>query len=334
MPVIPAETPPTAAPTWRSAWDDALYGATGFFRHQAPAAHFRTSVHASPLFAGCLLELLRRTGLDTVVDVGAGRGELLTALHALDPDLQLLGVEVAPRPADLPPGIDWTPVLPEQVEGVLVANEWLDDIPCHVVEVDPVGVPRMVHVDPGTGEESLGHPLSHAAVPDSLRAWSARWWPLDAAEPGTRAELGTSRDAAWADAVSRLTRGVAIAVDYGHTREGRPPLGSLRSYRDGRQVPVLPDGSRDVTSDIAVDAVAARVDGTALRQHDALTRLGLQARRPAPERAQTDPVGYLRDLAAVGEVAELVDPAGLGGFWWVVSRVGEVADPFTASLRD
>ena len=55
----PAVPPPTSAPPWKNAWDEALYGAGGFFRREAPAAHFRTSVHASPLFARALVRLVR-----------------------------------------------------------------------------------------------------------------------------------------------------------------------------------------------------------------------------------------------------------------------------------
>jgi SAM-dependent MidA family methyltransferase len=316
---IPALPPPTSQPTWKQAWDAALYGPDGFFRREAPAAHFRTSVHASPLFARALVRMTREAGLDTVVDIGAGRGELLAAMHALDPGLDLLGVEVAARPADLAPGIAWTTALPESVEGLVVANEWLDDIPCHVVEVDDEGVPRVVHVDPATGEESLGRPLGHEQVPGALAGWLERWWPLDAREPGTRAEVGTSRDAAWADVVGRVTRGIAVAVDYGHTREDRPPFGSLRSYRDGREVDVLADGSRDVTAHVAVDAVAAAAAGQLRRQREALRGLGVDGSRPDLDRATSDPAGYVRALAGATEAAELTARGGLGDFWWVVT---------------
>ena len=54
--------PPTSDPSWKAAWDDALYGAAGFFRRESPAAHFRTSVHASPLFARALVRLVREAG--------------------------------------------------------------------------------------------------------------------------------------------------------------------------------------------------------------------------------------------------------------------------------
>ena len=64
-------------------------------------------------------------------------------------------------------------------------------------------------------------------------------------------------------------RGIAIAVDYGHLADGRPPFGSLRSYRDGTEVDVAVDGSCDVTAHVAVDAVADRVGATLVRQRDA-----------------------------------------------------------------
>ena len=324
---LPPMPPPTSDPPWKRAWDAALYGPGGFFRRESPAAHFRTSVHASPLFARAVVELVRRAGLDTLVDVGAGRGELLREAHGLDPMLTLLGVEVAARPEDLPAAVDWSPVLPSEVDGVVIANEWLDNIPCHVVEVDDAGVPRVVHVDPATGRETLGSRLTDRVVPESLADWCARWWPLGGAEPGTRAEVGTTRDEAWADVVRRVTRGVAVAVDYGHLASDRPPFGSMRSYRAGREVDVLPNGSRDVTAHVAVDAVADRVGGVTLRQREALRALGVSGRRPDLASATGDPAGYVRALAAASEAGELTDPAGLGGFWWVVSTAGDVPGP-------
>jgi len=319
---MPAMPPPSSDPPWKNAWDAALYGPGGFFRTEAPAAHFRTSVHASPLFARAVVELTRRAGLDTIVDVGAGRGELLAEAHRLDPGLTLLGVEVAPRPDTLPAQVAWTAALPESVEGLVVANEWLDNIPCHVVEVDDRGVLRVVHVDPRTGKESLGAAVDGPSVPPSLAAWCASWWPAAHGEPGARAEVGSTRDLAWADVVRRVTRGLAVAVDYGHTAQDRPPFGSLRSYRAGSEVDLLPDGSRDVTADVAVDAVAARAGGSLLRQRDALHRLGVAGDRPPLDLATSDPRAYVEALSAAGEAAELTDTSGLGAFWWVVSAVG------------
>ena len=222
-----APYPAWVAVRWREAWTAAAYGPDGFYtRGEAPADHFRTSVHASPLFAEAVGTLLDRVDaalgrpdpLD-LVDVGAGRGELLAAVAAADRPyrrrLRLLAVEVGPlaRPgvgtvrdvADLPP-----------VTGLLVANEWLDDVPLDVVEQTRDG-PRLVLVDVD-GRESLGPPPDPAD-----RAWLHRWWPL--AEPGDRAEIGRSRDDAWAAAIGRIERGVAVAIDYGHEAAARPVAG-------------------------------------------------------------------------------------------------------------
>lgn len=320
---MPGLRPQAAAPPWKQAWDAALYGERGFFRTQSPADHFRTSVHTGPLLAEAILALLRSTGLDTVVDVGSGRGELLRDLHRLDPSLTLLGVEVASRPADLPAGIGWSPVLPTEVDGLVLAHEWLDNIPCHVVEVDERGVARFVHVGED-GAETFGAAVSDPGVPASVREWLDQWWPLSTI--GTRAEVGSTRDRAWADVVSRVTRGLAIAVDYGHTRPERPPYGSLRSYQGGREVDVRPDGSRDVTAHVAVDAVAATVGAQVLRQRDVLPSLGVSGERPPLGLATSDPTAYVEALSRAGQAGELTGP-GLGDFFWVVTAVG-MPEPF------
>ena len=143
---------------WREAWNDALYGPNGFFLHSRPTDHFRTSVTSSDVFASAIARLVRESGLDGVLDLGAGGGELLMRLHAIDPALRLTGVELASRP-DLPADVAWTDELPASFEGLLIAHEWLDNMPCDVVELDDAGVVRLVEVDPDTGEESLGDPV-------------------------------------------------------------------------------------------------------------------------------------------------------------------------------
>jgi SAM-dependent MidA family methyltransferase len=314
---------------WRVATQHALYGPDGFFHRPAgPGAHFRTSVHASPLFAGAVLRLLTRADAALghpdpidLVDVGAGRGELLVALSGLVPAelagrLRLTGVELAPRPADLPAGIRWVAEVPRHT-GLLFANEWLDNVPVDVAELDGGGVPRLVLVEPATGAEALGEPIDGADA-----AWLARWWPLRT--PGDRAELGRPRDLAWAGAVGALERGLAVAVDYGHLAADRPAGGTLTGYAAGRQVPPVPDGSCDLTAHVAMDAVAAEAAGPTLLtdQRTALRALGVLGGRPPRELASTDPPGYLRALASAGEAGELLDPAGLGGFHWLAHTVG------------
>ncbi|SCL60669.1 SAM-dependent methyltransferase [Micromonospora peucetia] len=391
---------------WRDAMERALYGPDGFFvSGSGPAAHFRTSVHASPAFAAALLRLVEQVDaalghpdrLD-VVDVGAGRGELLRALSAtleaathsapvgprpgsarpspatvvlLAHRVRLTAVERAPRPDGLSATIGWVDDIPDGITGVLLATEWLDNVPLDVaVHADGW---RYLLVDPTTGEEIVGDRVDPADAD-----WLDRWWPAPtagasfedatttdgvgatarAARPAqgssltarsrsdrpetltaARAEIGRTRDEAWAAAVRHVDRGLALAVDYGHLRDGRPVDGTLTGYRGGRQVPPVPDGSRDVTAHVAVDSVAsagARVARCAydlVSQREALRALGADGGRPPLSLAAGDPAGYVRALAAASAVAELTDPAGLGGHWWLRQPVGVDPGPFMARWR-
>ena len=313
----------------------ALVGPGGFYLGEAvPAAHFRTAVTAAPeLVARAIAELLDHVqttsgdapgGPVDLVDLGAGGGELLISLAAMLPAyVRLHGVDVAERPSGLPDRVSWSHQLPEVIVGVVIAHEYLDNLPVDVAEVAPDGLPRLVLVNPATGQERLGGPLARDDA-----AWLARWWPLDGAPPGTRAEIGSVRDAAWSAAVARVRRGLAVAIDYDHVRAERPPAGTLVGYRRGRMVAAVPDGSCDVTAHVALDAcgaagtVAGATDTVLIRQADGLRALGVCATRPSTVHARDDPRGYLRALAAAGSAAELLDRTGLGSFGWLVQGVG------------
>ncbi|MFE9098311.1 SAM-dependent methyltransferase [Streptomyces sp. NPDC007264] len=311
---------------WRAATQEALYGPDGFYRRpEGPAGHFRTSVHASPLFAGAVARLLCRVdealgrpAEPAFVDMGAGRGELAAGvLAALPPDVaarvRMYAVEVADRPAGLDERIEWLGELPEGVTGLLFANEWLDNVPVDVVEAGPDGVPRLVLVR-RDGTERSGGPVAGAEA-----RWLERWWPLSA--EGQRAEIGLPRDTAWAAAVAALDRGLAVAVDYAHRAGARPPFGTLTGFRAGRQTAPVPDGSCDITAHVALDACAlpgARL----LTQRAALRALGVSGARPPLALASTDPAAYVRALAGAGHAAELTAPGGLGDFGWLLQPVG------------
>ena len=362
----------------------ALYGPGGFYaRGVPPARHFRTSVHVSPSYAAAIWELLRQVdaglghpGRIDLVDIGAGRGELLeqvlaaaeqgsvaepggvsaSAVLGADGALGASGargadgapgtdrapgasgasgasvapglagriaaraVEVAPRPAGLDPRISWHSVPPECITGLVIASEWLDNVPLDVVELTAAG-PAVLQVDPATGAERPGCPPDPADL-----AWVRAWWPLVAR--GDRAEVGRTRGEAWAGVIRRIDRGVAVAADYGHVKAARPAWGTLTGYLEGRAVAPLPDGSRDITAHVALDACAAAgqaagASKTVLTtQRAVLPGLGLNARRPSLALATADPERYARALGQASVNAELVDAQGLGGFGWLVQAVG------------
>jgi SAM-dependent MidA family methyltransferase len=284
-------------------------------------------VHASPSFARALLQLtcrvdeaLGRPPAIDFVDVGSGDGLLAArVLTSAPPDLavrlRVTAVDLSSRPPDLDERIAWASTPPATVEGLVVANEWLDNIPLDVAEQTPSG-PRLVLVDPATGDERLGPPPDAADLD-----WLERWWPMGS--PGCRAEIGRPRDEAWASVLVRLSRGTAVAADYAHQRDRRPPIGTLAGYRGGSLVPAVPDGTCDITAHVALDACAAAgeragaTSTTLTTQRDALRDLGIRGGRPPLEMAGHDPAGYLRALSRASEEAELIDPSGLGGFGWL-----------------
>ncbi len=310
------------------AWHAALYGPDGFYRRASgPADHFRTASHAAaPVLAAALARLAVDHGCTAVVDLGAGRGELLQALACSTSDLRLHGVDLVARPAGLAPSVSWSVGIEALPRGALagalvVAWELLDTVACPVLEVDDAGLARTVEVDPADGAEHLGAP----APPEHL-AWCERWWPLRA--PGERTEVGTPREELWAAIVQRARRDGAgapvtlLAVDYHHLTGTRPPRGTLAGYRSGRQVPPVPDGTCDVTAHVALDAVAAAGELAGARtlaltdQRTALRALGVSGRLPAGEPV-TAPA-----LQRMSAEAELIDPRGLGAFGWLLQRTG------------
>ncbi len=296
----------------RVAWQEALYGPGGFYRTRQPADHFRTSAHVSPTFARAVVELARRRRLTGVCDLGAGGGELLATLHRIEPSWTLVGVEVRPRPPDLPKPIEWRAELPRGFEGLVFGNELLDNIACDVVQLSTDGRYLVVEVDRATGEQRLGP----AASNDEL-GWLSAWWPLT--EEGDRAEVGLTRDALWTRVCAANPASVCVAVDYGHLAARRPAGGSLSSYRLGRQTPVTFDGYHDITAHVAFDSLAASVGGTLRLQREVLHDLGVRGSRPPLSMATTDPAAYLRELATSTESAELIEGNGLGGFFWLSS---------------
>lgn len=331
---------------------DALYGDDGFFsRANGPGGrggHFRTSAHASPLFATALLrivvaadEALGRPDPLDVLDVGAGGGHLLRRLAVLAPTylaqrLRLSAVELAPRPADLPGYIGWYPQLPppRTVGGVVLATEWLDNVPLNIAAADELGNLHYLLVEPASGEEVPGGELT-ATDAD----WAAQWWAEVPWDEGVRIELGLPRDDAWASAVAVLSRGVAMTVDYGHMWHARPPAGTLAGFYGGRGAAAIPDGSRDITAHVAMDAVCAAGESVAgqravlTTQREALGALGLDAVRPPLSLATRDPAEYVRALSAATQAAELMDIQGLGGHYWIVQPVGIAAEALPTGLR-
>jgi hypothetical protein len=326
--MLPQDQPGAArVRTWIDAWVESAFGPDGFWRRHWPDEHFRTASTSGSGIAEALAAVLDRyVGGDAVVDVGAGRGDLLKAMAGLRPGLRLAGIDLRGRPKGLPEEIRWAAdmwdvryagwttgqaetLLRESGPVLVVCCEWLDDLPCRVVHREADGW-REVVVDDG-GQQRPGPRLVGADLD-----WADRWWPA-----GQRAEVGLTRDRAWSALANVVHRrgGCAVLIDYGHRRPERPLDGSFAAYRDGRSVDPMPSAEMNLTAHVSIDSVRAAGEAAGLitdlccRQSEAIARLG----SPAP--VDPDP---LVDLSRRSEQAVLSSSYGWGSHWWLVQHSG------------
>jgi SAM-dependent MidA family methyltransferase len=272
--------------------------------------------------------------------VGAGSGSLLEGLRAaladVPPDVWAADVSPAARQrlmvslgADrVVAGIE---ELPDEIVGVIVANELIDNLPASLAVRNADGWEER-WVGPGEAGELA---LVAAPARPEVAAWA------DAYAPGTpegglvEVQLAAAR---WLTAaLDRLTAGLLLVVDYGGTAEELAPRrtrGTLRTYRAHHlgPDPLLAPGATDVTVDVNFTALvavaeAAGADVELLRQDDYLARWGLrdvvaELRRRELELAKGDhAMARLAVRAERTDAETLLHPRGLGDFRVLVAEV-------------
>lgn len=323
----------------------ALYGPGGFFEAPpvGPQGHFVTSPHVHPfVFAHCVRDAL----LDAwfclgeiepfpVVELGAGNGTLADALLSAFAELPAprpayTGVEISPgaRDALATRGLATASSVSDldPFDGVIVANEVLDNLAFVPVRGRPDG-PKEVRVG------LRGRSLVEIEVP-----WPDASGPPPALEADEETTVPVGAFALLEMLVPVLRRGYVLLIDYGSV-EG--PAGPVHGYRDHREVAdVLADpGGADITAGVDVSMVAERARS-----------VGLRAFEPVSQRAALRALGHDRwertmrttqsELQHAGRGAEavrvweersraslLADPAGFGGFWWLVLATEGLPEP-------
>jgi SAM-dependent MidA family methyltransferase len=221
-----------------------------------------------------------------------------------------------------PAGVESRRDLPEgPFDGVIFANELLDNLPFRLAVFDGGWREAFVDVDRGgAATERLSAPFD--PVPDVL--------PSNAGH-GARAPI-VDRAARWVhDAQQRLARGSVIVVDYGVARTGelaaRPWREWLRTFRgnDRGDHYLRSPGSQDITTDVPFDQLpepdAVRTQAQFLQLHgiDDLVEIG---RRFWAENAARPGLDAMRMRSRISESEALLDANGLGGFLVAEWRVG------------
>jgi SAM-dependent MidA family methyltransferase len=297
------------------------------------AGDFYTSVDAGPLFGACIAQFLNSrlhqitnspTAFD-LVEVAAGNGRLsrdildaaereypnvYSAVHlhlverspeARAAQRETLGPharKLASSGGELPPRID----------GAIVANELLDAMPCHLVEMSDEGL-RELYVTRDHVLESA--PLSDERIAVQLTRAGARL------EPGWRAEVSLAA-AAWVTAAARaLASGTLLLFDYGHRADAlydaRHSAGTLVRYA-GHRVDdrwLESPGDCDLTAhvDFTTVQLAAEAEGLRLAAFMDQTRFlvenGIANRLPTGS--------SVAEVRARLQARTLISPEGLGG---------------------
>jgi SAM-dependent MidA family methyltransferase len=322
----------------------ALYGPGGFFEHPPVGSHFVTAPHVHPfVFAHCVRDALLDTwhALDEpdpfrVVELGAGDGTLATALleafaELPVPRVDYVGVEISSgaRDALADRGLVALERLDdlERFEGVLFANELLDNLP-----FVPVRGRSGVLVEVRVGVDADGR-LAEVEVP-----WSREDLPTPTLGDGEESTVPTGASALLEAISTRLHRGSVLLIDYG-TTDG--PAGEVRGYREHRAIAdvLTHPGRTDITAGVDWPMLIARARA-----------LGLQAFGPVTQAAALDALGHSRWEATMREVQSrlqrsgrdseavrvwearsraslLVDPSGLGRSWWTVLATRAMPEP-------
>ena len=226
-----------------------------------------------------------------------------------------------PGPGPIVTSLDELPAAP--VDGVVLANELLDNLPFRIVE-RAAGEWQEVRVGLD-GNDRFIEVLVPA--PAELQPTADRVSPPDPA-PGTRLPVPTGVSVWFERVRDLLRRGYLLVIDYAADSAElaeRGQDGWLRTYRGHERgsAPLEAAGAQDITYDVPVDFLvetAGRTGFTLLdhtTQADWLRGLGVDelAAAAAGEWRERAPVGDLAAVAARSRVHEadaLTDPAGLG----------------------
>lgn len=328
--------------TFAQFMEAALYDPDEGFYARPPigvSLHYVTSPHLSPAFAALLADQLeecrRMIGQGfAVVEAGAGDGTLAAQLlrHPALSGVRYVAVERSPgaREALAARGLESAGSLAEiaAVEGVLLANEVLDNVPFHRIRMRGG---RLVEVMVGLAGEQFAE---LEAVPSDEAVQALGRPPAEGEErpasPGWRAWVR--------EAAEVLRRGWVFVVDYGFS--GDEPAQSVRGYARQR---VLDDvlsgpGTRDISTGVDFDVLAAEAREAGLEvwgpvsQRDFLMATGFRSwmERLRSRQAEAETAGRhreaLRLFAERSRAPMLVDEAHLGSLRVLVLGRG-VAGP-------
>lgn len=315
--------------------DEALYGPEGFYTSGRGRAgrrgDFITSPEIGPLFGTVLARALDAWWAEMgepkdfrVVEFGAGPGTLARAIVAARPSCLRRGrdsyvaVDIAAHQRALHPGdVTSTDRFEDDITGVVLANELLDNLPFRLMVWDGMWCEAWIGHDAGRFLEVL-----RPADPQILEIMGLP----DTAPLGARVPY-QERAGQWVhDTLGRL-QGRLVIVDYMVSatselvhRPWREWLRTFVGHERGGHYLIRP-GEQDVTCDVCLDQLCHHVGRPDVEdtQSQFLERWGIaelvdEGKRFWTERAAHPDLEAIRMRSRISEAEALLDPSGLGAF--------------------
>lgn len=208
------------------------------------------------------------------------------------------------------------------VEGVIVANELLDNLAFAIVERTDDGWSELRVALAGPDHDPASAPTP-ILVPLDPAALLARTMYAPAAPRGTRLPVPVGALEWMARARAVVSRGALLLVDYFATTDElveRSPrwLRTYAGHQRGDDPFAVEPGECDITADVPIEPLVGAESATVESQAEWLAGLGLDDDVAAAREALAaapDPraLGALAHRSTINEAAALTDPAGLGG---------------------
>ena len=287
-----------------------------------------------------------------IVEVGPGEGAFAAAV--LGPHDDGFGSELTYRLVERSPALEerqralvrdpravWSPSvteLPAIDNGIVFANEVLDNLPVHIVEARGG---RVLEVCVDAQEGLLVQSLREPSNPE-LSSWLDR--TAVSLPDGHRYEVPLAAESFIRRVAAVVERGAIVMVDYGAdaTALATRPSGSLLCYseRGVDDDPLDRPGYKDITSHVNWTAVRAALKGAGmdvlgpLSQRSVMSALGARSLDQDLKHRHEDALRSKRGADAVAVLSRrqalgaLLDPAGLGGLDVVVGLKGVDAPAF------
>ncbi|MCM2328158.1 MAG: SAM-dependent methyltransferase [Lysobacter sp.] len=300
---------------------------------------FVTAPEMTPLFARSLAmqvrQVLERTGGD-ILELGPGTGSLAVDLFAelksqgaapsryrlleVSPDLRerqrALVAERLPGDADR---FEWLEVLPDRIDGVLLANEVLDVLPCALVH----RAGREI-LERGVVVTEAGFAWEDMALPDGELKRRAHG-VIPPGDYDYLTEVNLAAEGLVRSVAAALGNGLALFIDYGYAQNEyyhpQRSMGTLRCHYRHRfhNDPFFLPGLQDITAHVDFTAMAraaqsadAEIMGFTTQAHF-LISCGL-----AVLLADGDPNMTLSRVKTTSAVHRLVSPSEMGDLFKVL----------------